>query len=97
MRWTLDQLRTLVAVAEHGTMSGAASTLGYTTGAVSQQMAALGRAVDAEHLADDPELERGETGQGDEGDGRDRDGGAETWGHAENGRAWEANASRLST
>lgn len=45
MRWTLDQLRTLVAVAEHGTMSGAAVALGYTTGAVSQQMAALGRAV----------------------------------------------------
>lgn len=45
MRWTLDQLRTLVAVAEHGTMSSAAVTLGYTTGAVSQQMAALGRAV----------------------------------------------------
>ena len=45
MRWTLDQLHTLVAVAEHGTMSGAAATLGYTTGAVSQQMAALGRAV----------------------------------------------------
>ena len=45
MRWTLDQLRTLVAVAEHGTMSGAAVTLGYTTGAVSQQMAALARAV----------------------------------------------------
>ena len=45
MRWTLDQLRTLVAVAEHGTMSGAALTLGYTTGAVSQQMAALTRAV----------------------------------------------------
>ena len=45
MRWTLDQLRTLVAVAERGTMSGAAVALGYTTGAVSQQMAALGRAV----------------------------------------------------
>ena len=45
MRWTLDQLRTLVVVAEQGTMSGAAVTLGYTTGAVSQQMAALGRAV----------------------------------------------------
>lgn len=45
MRWTLDQLRTLVAVAEHGTMSAAAVTLGYTTGAVSQQMAALDRAV----------------------------------------------------
>jgi DNA-binding transcriptional LysR family regulator len=45
VRWTLDQLRTLVAVAEHGTMSGAAVTLGYTTGAVSQQMAALARAV----------------------------------------------------
>nr|WP_269778760.1 LysR substrate-binding domain-containing protein [Microlunatus antarcticus] len=41
----MDQLRTLVAVAEHGTMSGAAVTLGYTTGAVSQQMAALARAV----------------------------------------------------
>ncbi len=45
MRWTLDQLRTLVAVAQDGTMSGAAVRLGYTTGAVSQQMAALGRAV----------------------------------------------------
>ncbi|SEQ60373.1 LysR family transcriptional regulator [Microlunatus flavus] len=45
MRWTLDQLRTLVAVADEGTMSGAAASLGYTTGAVSQQMAALGRAV----------------------------------------------------
>ena len=45
MRWTLDQLRTLVAVADAGTMSGAAVTLGYTTGAVSQQMAALARAV----------------------------------------------------
>lgn len=45
MRWTLDQLRTLVAVATEGTMSGAAGTLGYTTGAVSQQMAALSRAV----------------------------------------------------
>jgi DNA-binding transcriptional LysR family regulator len=45
MRWTLDQLRTLVVVAEAGTMSAAAATLGYTTGAVSQQMAALARAV----------------------------------------------------
>lgn len=45
MRWTLDQLRTLVAVADEGTMSGAAASLGYTTGAVSQQMAALARAV----------------------------------------------------
>ncbi len=45
MRWTLDQLRTLVAVADAGTMSGAAASLGYTTGAVSQQMASLGRAV----------------------------------------------------
>ena len=45
MRWTLDQLRTLVVVTEHGTMSAAAVALGYTTGAVSQQMAALARAV----------------------------------------------------
>lgn len=45
MRWTLDQFRTLVSVAERGTMSAAAVALGYTTGAVSQQMAALSRSV----------------------------------------------------
>ncbi len=46
MRWTLDQLRTFVAVAELGTMTAAATSLNYTTGAVSQQMAALSAAVD---------------------------------------------------
>lgn len=45
MRRTLDQLRTLVAVAEHGTMGGAALTRGYITRAGSQQMAALAQAV----------------------------------------------------
>lgn len=46
MKWTLDQLRTFVAVAELGTMTAAAAALGYTTGAVSQQMGALGQAID---------------------------------------------------
>ena len=41
MRWTLDQLRTFLVVAEQGTMTAAAASLGYTTGAVSQQMASL--------------------------------------------------------
>ena len=41
MRWTFDQLRTFSAVAELGTMTAAAERLGYTTGAVSQQMSAL--------------------------------------------------------
>lgn len=45
MRWTLDQLRTFVAVAELGTMTAAAASRGYTTGAVSQQMAALAAAT----------------------------------------------------
>ena len=45
MKWTLDQLRTFVAVAELGSMTAAAGQLGYTTGAVSQQMQALGSAV----------------------------------------------------
>jgi Bacterial regulatory helix-turn-helix protein, lysR family len=39
--WTLDQLRTFVAVASAATMTAAADELGYTTGAVSEQMAAL--------------------------------------------------------
>lgn len=38
-------LRTLVAVLEAGTLSGAAKTLGYTTSAVSQQIVALERSV----------------------------------------------------
>lgn len=43
MNWTLSQLRTFAAVAELGTMTAAARQLGYTTGAVSQHMAALQR------------------------------------------------------
>ena len=39
--WTLNQLRTLCAVAESGTMSAAAERLGYSIGAISQQMAGL--------------------------------------------------------
>ncbi len=46
MRWTLDQLRTFVVVGELGTMTAAAASLNYTTGAVSQQMASLAQAVD---------------------------------------------------
>lgn len=45
MQWTLGQLRTFVAVAEHGTMTRAAVHLGYTPGAVSQHMSALRRVV----------------------------------------------------
>ena len=41
MNWTLDQLRSFCAVAEFGTMTAAAEVLGFTTGAVSQQMSAL--------------------------------------------------------
>lgn len=41
-------LRALAALAEHGTMTAAATALGYTTGAVSQQLAALARSVGAE-------------------------------------------------
>ncbi|MGQ7297144.1 LysR family transcriptional regulator [Quadrisphaera sp. KR29] len=41
MGWTLEQLRTLAALADGGTMAAAAAELGYTPGAVSQQMAAL--------------------------------------------------------
>lgn len=43
--WTLDQLRTLVAVADTGSMTQAAARLGYTPGAVSQQMASLTKAI----------------------------------------------------
>ncbi len=53
MRWTLDQLRTFVTVAEFGTMTAAAAALDYTTGAVSQQMAALSAAVDRSLFARD--------------------------------------------
>jgi DNA-binding transcriptional LysR family regulator len=45
MQWTLIQLRTFVAVAEHSTMTAAAASLGYTPGAVSQHMSALRRVV----------------------------------------------------
>jgi DNA-binding transcriptional LysR family regulator len=38
-------LRALCALAEHRTMTAAATALGYTTGAVSHQLAALGRAL----------------------------------------------------
>ena len=45
MKWTFEQLRTFVAIAEEGSMTAAAHALGYTTGAVSQQMQALRAAV----------------------------------------------------
>ena len=45
MKWTLEQLRTFVEVADAGSMTGAARALGYTTGAVSQQMQALSGAT----------------------------------------------------
>lgn len=41
MKWTFEQLKTFKAVAELGTMTSAAEALGFTPGAVSQQMAAL--------------------------------------------------------
>ena len=44
----LVKLRTLVQVRATGSMTAAAAALGYTTGAVSQQMAALERSVKAE-------------------------------------------------
>lgn len=45
MRWTLDQLRTFLAAADLGTMTAAAERMGYTTGAVSQQMSVLQNGV----------------------------------------------------
>lgn len=39
--WTLNQLRTFIAVARIGTMSAAAVELGYSVGAISQQMQTL--------------------------------------------------------
>ncbi|PWJ49049.1 transcriptional regulator, LysR family [Quadrisphaera granulorum] len=45
MGWTLEQLRTLAALADAGTMAAAAAELGYTPGAVSQQMATLAAAA----------------------------------------------------
>jgi DNA-binding transcriptional LysR family regulator len=44
----LVKLRTLVEIRSTGSMTAAAAALGYTTGAVSQQMAALQRSVRAE-------------------------------------------------
>lgn len=48
MNWTLSQLRAFCAVGDFGTMTAAAAHLGYTTGAVSQQISALQTAVSAE-------------------------------------------------
>src|SRR3712207_9579910 len=44
----LVKLRTLVAIRDSGSMTAAAVALGYTTGAVSQQMGALQRSVKVE-------------------------------------------------
>lgn len=41
MKWTFEQLKTFSVVADLGTMTSAAETLGLTPGAVSQQMGAL--------------------------------------------------------
>jgi DNA-binding transcriptional LysR family regulator len=41
MKWTFEQLKTFKVVAELGTMTAAAEALGFTPGAVSQQMSAL--------------------------------------------------------
>jgi DNA-binding transcriptional LysR family regulator len=51
MELDLIKLRTLVEIRETGSMTAAAAALGYTTGAVSQQMAALQRSVRAELFA----------------------------------------------
>jgi DNA-binding transcriptional LysR family regulator len=48
MELDLVKLRTLVQVRATGSMTAAAAALGYTTGAVSQQMAALQRSVKSE-------------------------------------------------
>ncbi|HLR43778.1 MAG TPA: LysR family transcriptional regulator [Brevibacterium sp.] len=50
-QWTLAQLRTFSAVAELGTMTAAARSLGYTPGAVSQHMTSLQRTVGVRLLA----------------------------------------------
>lgn len=47
MEWSSTSLRVLRAIAEHGTFTAAAETLGYTQSAVSRQVAALERAVGA--------------------------------------------------
>jgi DNA-binding transcriptional LysR family regulator len=41
MKWTFEQLKTFSVIAERGTMTSAAESLGLTPGAISQQMAAL--------------------------------------------------------
>lgn len=45
MKWTFEQLKTFTVVADRGTMTAAAEALGFTPGAVSQQMAALQAAL----------------------------------------------------
>jgi DNA-binding transcriptional LysR family regulator len=45
MKWTFEQLKTFKVVADRGTMTAAAEALGFTPGAVSQQMAALQSAL----------------------------------------------------
>lgn len=45
MKWTFEQLKTFKVVADRGTMTAAAEALGFTPGAVSQQMAALQTAL----------------------------------------------------
>jgi DNA-binding transcriptional LysR family regulator len=50
MEWSSVQLRALVELRRQGTVRGAAEVLGYTTGAVSQQLAALERAAGTQLL-----------------------------------------------
>jgi DNA-binding transcriptional LysR family regulator len=45
MEWSSSQLRALVQLRRQGTMRGAARALGYTPGAISQQLATLERAL----------------------------------------------------
>lgn len=47
MEWTSVQLRSLVELSRRGTVTAVAQVLGYTPGAVSQQLSALERAVGA--------------------------------------------------
>ncbi|MDJ1371157.1 LysR family transcriptional regulator [Gulosibacter molinativorax] len=64
MKWTLDQLRTFVAIADHGSMSAASQALGYTPGALSQQMHALRSAVGVDiFVRDGRSLELSDVGQ----------------------------------